>query len=113
MRALRLLSFVFAFATTFALGPPIRSVATLSCRRLDLGGRLVDIDVLVRTIGASAAFPSLENRPARGCMVVATVVAVFTDAMTVVPTRALALFAVWRLATNTGICNVFYPSQCS
>ena len=113
MRALGLLGFVFAFATAFALGPPIRSVATLSCRRLDLGGRPVDINVLVRTFGASAAFPILDNRPARGGMVVATVVAVFANAMTMVPTWAFALFAVWRLATNTGICNIFYPSQCS
>ena len=113
MRALGLLSFVFGFATTFALGFSVRSVATLSGRRLNLGGRLVDVDVLVRTVGASAAFPSLDNRPARGGMVITTAVAVFANAMTVVPTWAFALFAVWRLATNTGICNVFYPSQCS
>ena len=113
MRALGLLSFVSTFATTFALGFPVRSVATLSGRRLNLRGRLVDVDVLVRTVGASAAFPNLENRPARGGMVVAAVVAVFTNAMTVVPTRAFALFAVWRPATNTNIRNVFYPSQCS
>ena len=113
MRALGLLSFVFAFATTFALGSPLRSVATLSCRRLNLGGRLVHVDVLVGTFGTSAAFPNLDNRPARGGMVVAAVVAVFANAMTMVPTWAFALLAVWRLATNTGICNVFYPSQCS
>ena len=86
MRALGLLSFVFAVATTFALGVPIRSVATLPGRRLNLGGRWVGVDVLVRTVGASAAFPSLDNRPARGGMVVAAVVAVFASSMTVVPT---------------------------
>ena len=74
---------------------------------------MVDVDVLVRTVGASAAFPSLDNRPARGGMVVAAVVAVFANAMTMVPTWAFALLAVWRLATNTGVCNLFYPSQCS
>ena len=86
MRALGLLSFVFAVATTFALGVPIRSVATLPGRRLNLGGRLVDIDVLVCTFGAIAAFPSLDDRLARVCMVVAAVVAVFASSMTVVPT---------------------------
>ena len=113
LRALGLLSFIFGFATTFTLGFPVRSVATLSGRRLNLGGRVVDVDVLVRTVGASAAFPSLENRPARGCMVVSAVVAVFANSVTVVPTWAFALFPVWRPATNTGICNVFYPSHCS
>ena len=86
MRALRLSSFVSTFATTFALGFPVRSVAALSIGRLNLGGRLVDIDVLVCTFGAKAAFPSLDDRLARVCMVVAAVVAVFASSMTVVPT---------------------------
>ena len=113
MRALGLLSFAFGFATAFALGFPVRSVATLSGRRLNLGGRLVDVDVLVRTVGASAAFPSFENSPAWGGVVVSAVVAVFANAVTMVPTWAFALFAVRRRATNSGICNLFYPSQCS
>ena len=104
----------FTFASAFAFGFLRWNVAALSCRRRrGTGGRLVHVDVFVRTIGASAAFPSFENSPAWGGVVVSAVVAVFANAVTMVPTWAFALFAVRRLATNSGICNLFYPSQCS
>ena len=109
-----MLSFVLAFASAFAsaLAPPRRSVATLSCRRLSLGCRFGHVDVLVCTVGTSAAFPGLDYCSAWGGVKLVATVTVLADAMAVVPTRNLVCVSVRCFATYACICDAFNPSHC-